>query len=771
MKKRAVTLFLAIVLCLSVLSLPIVATGSTSGQSTLLAPTASLASGAYFDEQLSVTLSADAEIYYTLDGSTPTKTSNLYGEAIVISKSVGKPITLKAVACSGDVYSEVMTASYRFSEPRASENGQVVYFDGTEVPATVEGYGQKLVGEDPLKVEASRLGMGSVLSLRFKAVGTVLGDVTVGGTAQNVISNSWNTVTLNTSACLSGETLTVSFPRFTGIGFFIVDYIGTFADENAAANEAAAQERHWSFVEKRESIFDNHSVMVHGVQKHEVNAGTLRFVGLLDDYKNPIYQEIGFKVQANGIGNKKPIKITVVYESLAQKGGNPIRPERDGETFFTYCISGINRDVVGASDVTFLVSAYAIIDGVEAEGSQYEIVYDIDNDQITVGGNYEASALQNTYHCLESDGKLNVAYIGGSVTVGAFADAGKCYRELTTKWFKDNFDAKIIETAAGIGGTGSFWGAYRAIEHLKLDSETERPDLVFIDFAVNDYYDGTSVEDIQNYADAMIREIYRANPYAEIVILIVGEQWTVNAASSEAWRAVAKHYNLPCIELVQRLLTDIQANNKTWEDYVADSVHPNTEGHAMYASYVAEFLQAELIDKEVNPHASIKKALPATGLGQKQLSDLGYYEVYRCFIPTSSSFSPYNVTDETGRGIATTKAGSMLSFSFSGTGIVLSLGTRDDIVLEYTIDGVKYADVNLSGTDRVTLAEGLENKTHTVSICVKSITSGVFHIRRILVQGNTAREGIAILPYLVQNSNGILVEDGKAFADMFQGYN
>ncbi len=362
---------------------------------------------------------------------------------------------------------------------------------------------------------------------------------------------------------------------------------------------------------------------------------------------------------------------------------------------------------------------------------------------------YEQSALQNTYHKLASDGNLNVAYIGGSVTVGAFGDAGKSYRDLTTKWFRENFeDAKIVETNAGIGGTGSFWGSYRAIDHLKLKSKVDRPDLVFIEFAVNDYYDGTTPDDIKCYADTMIGEIYRANPHADIIILLVGEQFTINAPSTETWRAVAAHYNLPCIELVKRLVEDMQENGKPWNYYVADSVHPNNNGYAMYASYIAEFLHAELVDKQVNPFNSYEKELPDTTLSGKPMRDLAYYETYRLLLPSGTGFAAHIENgDEIAAGIAAKTVGAKLEFTFSGTGVVLSIDktTPRGIVLEYTIDGEEYTDVKTDGTLKMTLAEGLENGTHTVSIRVKSISSGMFRIQRILVQGNTTRAGIKIV--------------------------
>ena len=49
-----------------------------------------------------------AEIYYTLDGSTPTTSSTLYTEPIVINEDV----VIKAISCKDDVVSKVVTAEY-----------------------------------------------------------------------------------------------------------------------------------------------------------------------------------------------------------------------------------------------------------------------------------------------------------------------------------------------------------------------------------------------------------------------------------------------------------------------------------------------------------------------------------------------------------------------------------------------------------------------------------------------------------------------------------
>lgn len=86
------------------------------------APIFSPAGGAYSSPQ-SVTISnAQTEgttVYYTTDGTTPTKKSLPYSGPITIDKTT----TLKAVAVNGDIYSDMTTATYTISTGGGSTGG------------------------------------------------------------------------------------------------------------------------------------------------------------------------------------------------------------------------------------------------------------------------------------------------------------------------------------------------------------------------------------------------------------------------------------------------------------------------------------------------------------------------------------------------------------------------------------------------------------------------------------------------------------------------
>ena len=82
-------------------------------EETVAKPTFNPAAGTYYSP-ISVAIvcgTADANIYYTTDGSTPSASSTAYSEAIALSETT----TIKAIAIKGEKQSEVAEAAYTFA--------------------------------------------------------------------------------------------------------------------------------------------------------------------------------------------------------------------------------------------------------------------------------------------------------------------------------------------------------------------------------------------------------------------------------------------------------------------------------------------------------------------------------------------------------------------------------------------------------------------------------------------------------------------------------
>ncbi|MEY4483364.1 MAG: hypothetical protein RL693_816 [Verrucomicrobiota bacterium] len=204
--------------------------------------------------------------------------------------------------------------------------------------------------------------------------------------------------------------------------------------------------------------------------------------------------------------------------------------------------------------------------------------------------------LPNVFAKLQKGGPVNIAYLGGSIT----AQPG--YRVKTFEWFKQQYpQAQLKEINAAIGGTGSDLGVFR-LGHDVLDY---KPDLVFVEFAVND--GGAAPEQIHRCMEGIVRQIWKANPATDVCFL-----YTVANAQIDEWKTgklprsvtameqLADHYQIPSIHFGQPIaklaaadrliiaapLPKTDAEKAALGDKVVfapDKVHPHVEtGHQIY---------------------------------------------------------------------------------------------------------------------------------------------------------------------------------------------
>ncbi|MGA2497378.1 MAG: SGNH/GDSL hydrolase family protein [Tepidisphaeraceae bacterium] len=204
---------------------------------------------------------------------------------------------------------------------------------------------------------------------------------------------------------------------------------------------------------------------------------------------------------------------------------------------------------------------------------------------------------------LEAGGDVRVGYIGGSIT----AQPG--WRPQTLELLKKQYPrANLTEINAAIGGTGSDLGVFRH----RRDILDHKPDLVFVEFAVND--GGTPPEQIHKCMEGIVRQTWHANPNTDIIFVYTMVEGYVKELSAgkfpraaSAMEAVADHYGIPSIHMgleVARLATDgklvMKASPRTDEEKAAlkdkiifssDGVHPHPEtGHKLYTAAVERSL-------------------------------------------------------------------------------------------------------------------------------------------------------------------------------------
>src|SRR5438093_5270152 len=216
----------------------------------------------------------------------------------------------------------------------------------------------------------------------------------------------------------------------------------------------------------------------------------------------------------------------------------------------------------------------------------------------------ERSGLPNVLSKLKAGADVRIAYFGGSIT------AQDGWRPKTLNWFRQHFpNARVKEINAAIGGTGSDLGVFR----LQHDVLEHKPDLLFIEFAVND--DGAPTQQIYRCMEGIVRQTWRHDPNTDIcfVYTLAGDmletlQREQFPSSASAMEKVADHYAIPSIHVgleVARLekagkLLFKGEKPKTETERAAlsdkilfspDGVHPYTDsGHQLYFEAVVRSL-------------------------------------------------------------------------------------------------------------------------------------------------------------------------------------
>jgi hypothetical protein len=198
--------------------------------------------------------------------------------------------------------------------------------------------------------------------------------------------------------------------------------------------------------------------------------------------------------------------------------------------------------------------------------------------------------------------EIKLGFIGGSITVGAGASTeNKRYSTLFCNYINTCFPnlEKVTEINAGVSATGSRFGCSRISEDLLMYT----PDLIVIEFAVNDWGVGDSTY-IRSCMEGLIRQCFNYDKDIPVLLLYFpkGDGTNVQLLHSD----VGKWYGLPMLSVRDAIWPIIQSNStKYWNTFFYDDPHPNDNGHL-----IASFLLSTLIKKQSNLEPAIEGSIP-----------------------------------------------------------------------------------------------------------------------------------------------------------------
>ena len=193
---------------------------------------------------------------------------------------------------------------------------------------------------------------------------------------------------------------------------------------------------------------------------------------------------------------------------------------------------------------------------------------------------------------------MTVAFLGGSITKNA--GEGGFVSEVAA-WIEAQSGGVHVETInAGIGNTGSDLGA----ERIDADVLSHRPDVLFVEFAVNDS-DRECTADMEQ----IVRKARTANPRADVVFLYAVMDWTLPRLEAGKFpqsvirhEKVAAHYGIPTVALGYEAARKIRLGEWTWKNFSNDACHPTADGYASYNRDLATALPLLLATQAPAPN-------------------------------------------------------------------------------------------------------------------------------------------------------------------------
>lgn len=446
---------------------------------------------------------------------------------------------------------------------------------------------------------------------------------------------------------------------------------------------------------------------------------------------------------------------------MIAKNGSQLQAEQiTGKTWYIVC----EDDEKGRVDFTDTTGTFNVVSG----ASKTPMAVSEDGTRVYVAGPHTSSPemprtnyqhhdyadyiqyrkpLTNTYQKLTKDKQLKIVYFGGSVTAGYGSSNGSySWRALSERWFKDNFpQANITAINTAIGESGTFLGTYR----LQKDVIEQQPDLLFIEYAINDKYKGSSKETAALQYETIVREVKQALPLCDIVTLLVIDRSTADLLpdlypTAAGHEMIAELYQIPTINVGRSLVESMSnyTDAQEWGKYFIDTVHPTDEGYRKYYNCLEEYLKNSLLHTDFDEAAaSIDNLIPVYSahlLDGDRRSIMGE-DMQAYVLPDTKGFTysaeqyygpvqtPHNGYYYANKATADAE----IAFRFTGTEFAVWTNFYASSKISYSIDGGSYQTISCDNHAPTQIVSNLNSGEHVIRIRPVSYGSDTGDIMKI----------------------------------------
>lgn len=325
------------------------------------------------------------------------------------------------------------------------------------------------------------------------------------------------------------------------------------------------------------------------LKSFSVTNGTNTPIKIIVDKKTDLDDLGFFAVQPSGGVTIKTVQIEGEYalefegESMSQYGNTGIE--------IMFPLSGETDLSGGDYKAEFEIYAPSEIAGESVD--QKKIVMkgpmklsDISKSLIQTGNNYR---IKNLIKKAKKGEDITIAYLGGSITEGHNASKNELsYAYRSYEAFKDFFakgdGSQVKFVNAGMAGTPSTLGMIRYDRDV-LEVAGTLPDLVVIEFAVNDFDDPTKGA---AYESLVLDILNSKNKPAVILLFSVFKD---HGNLQDRLKPIGVAYDLPMISIKDALVPDLTSGKIAYDDYFSDIYHPTSEGHRIMAECIRYYFK------------------------------------------------------------------------------------------------------------------------------------------------------------------------------------
>lgn len=194
-----------------------------------------------------------------------------------------------------------------------------------------------------------------------------------------------------------------------------------------------------------------------------------------------------------------------------------------------------------------------------------------------------------------------IAYIGGSITQGAGAVPinTECYAYKSYNLFKNKYgnNSNVHLIKAGVGGTPSELGIIR-FERDVLRDNTVEPDIIIIEFAVNDEGDETKGD----FYESLVKKALNLKSKPAVILLF--SVFADDGNLQERMIPIGKNYNLPMVSIknavtAQFYKKDGEGRVLTKNQFFYDMYHPSNAGHTIMADCLLYLIEQAGINENI----------------------------------------------------------------------------------------------------------------------------------------------------------------------------